>query len=107
MLPTVIKTCPSADVNFQPLSEYQAQTPETFFDGKPTLYYHDDKIKAWVSNEQYKRLYFFSGSDEDSRNPTSPESYALENDGGKHLREEDQVEVFVASKYAGKISTIL
>ncbi|RYP05299.1 hypothetical protein DL764_003897 [Monosporascus ibericus] len=95
MLPTVIKNCPVADNDFEPLSEYQARTPETFFDGKPILYYHDNKVKAWVSNEQFKRLYLFSDAAEgeiDSVSPSPPESYALENNGGKHLRE-DIVEV--------------
>lgn len=100
MLPTVIRACPSADNDFEPLSEYLAQTPETFFGGKPILYYHDSHIKAWVSNEQFKRLYFFADSgDEGALHPTPPESFALENDGGKHLREDAKVEVFVVSKY--------
>ncbi|RYO85303.1 hypothetical protein DL762_005256 [Monosporascus cannonballus] len=106
MLPTVIKSCPSADNDFEPLSEYQARTPETFFEGKPILYYHDNKVKAWVSNEQFKRLYFFSDAAEgdiNSASPSPPESYALENNGGKHLRE-GIVEVFVASKYVGLLA---
>ncbi|KAI1482969.1 hypothetical protein K445DRAFT_26445 [Daldinia sp. EC12] len=97
--PTVIRTCPSADNDFQPLSEYQAQTPDTFFDGKPVLYYHDENVKAWVSKEQYEALYIFSKGSEDGStplNPSPPESYALENNWGKHLFEE-KVEVFVAS----------
>ncbi|KAI1462397.1 regulator of volume decrease after cellular swelling-domain-containing protein [Annulohypoxylon moriforme] len=97
--PTVIRTCPSADNDFQPLSEYQAQTPETFFDGKPILYYHDENVKAWVSAEQHERLYIFSKPSDDASTPPSPsppESYALENNGGQHLREE-KVEAFVAS----------
>lgn len=99
MLPTVVKTCPSAENDFNPLNEYQAQTPETFFGGKPVLCYHDAQIKAWVSSEQFKSLHFFSdGSDEDALSPSPPESHALENDGGNHLREE-KVEAFVASKY--------
>ncbi|KAI1651970.1 regulator of volume decrease after cellular swelling-domain-containing protein [Daldinia loculata] len=97
--PTVIRTCPSADNDFQPLSEYQAQTPDTFFDGKPILYYHDENVKAWVSNKQYEALYIFSKGSEDGLtplNPSPPECYALENNWGKHLFEE-KVEVFVAS----------
>ncbi|KAI2470830.1 hypothetical protein F4781DRAFT_159329 [Annulohypoxylon bovei var. microspora] len=98
--PTVIRTCPSADNDFQPLSEYQAQTPDTFFDGKPILYYHDENVKAWISAEQHELLYIFrSKAPEDGSaplNPTPPESYALENSGGQHLREE-KVEAFVAS----------
>ncbi|KAI1370872.1 regulator of volume decrease after cellular swelling-domain-containing protein [Hypoxylon crocopeplum] len=100
MLPlTVIRSCPSADNDFQPLSEYQAQTPDTFFDGKPILYYHDENVKAWVSAEQHEQLFFFSKASEDGSaplNPTPPECYALENSYGKHLHEE-KVEVFVGS----------
>ncbi|KAI0380848.1 regulator of volume decrease after cellular swelling-domain-containing protein [Hypomontagnella monticulosa] len=97
--PTVIRTCPSADNDFQPLSEYQAQTPDTFFDGKPVLYYHDENIKAWVSGEQHDQLFFFSKTVDDSSaplHPTPPECYALENNWGKHMREE-KVEAFVTS----------
>ncbi|KAF2971882.1 hypothetical protein GQX73_g1703 [Xylaria multiplex] len=100
MLPVVIKTCPSAENDFLPLSEYQAQTPETFFEGKPVLYFHDESIKAWVSNEQYEQLFFFSKAAADestSLTPTPPESSALEN-GGANTREEKEVEVFVSSK---------
>ncbi|KAI0881083.1 regulator of volume decrease after cellular swelling-domain-containing protein [Annulohypoxylon maeteangense] len=97
--PTVIRSCPSADNDFQPLTEYQAQTPETFFDGKPVLYFHDENVKAWVSKEQDTLLYIFSKPSDDANPPLSPsppESYALENNGGQHMREE-KVEVFVAS----------
>lgn len=94
MLATVIKSRPSADEDFQPLSEYQAQTPDTFFEGKPVLYFHDENVKAWCSPEQSARLHIFSGD----KQPTPPESHALENEGGKHLHEEDKVEVFVASQ---------
>ncbi|KAI1843969.1 hypothetical protein JX266_009835 [Neoarthrinium moseri] len=96
MLSTVIKSCPSADNDFQPLSEYQAQTPETFYGEKPVLYFHDANVKAWCSIEQSTELQFFAaeGSDQPGE-PTSPENNALENTG-KHLREA-RVEVFVAS----------
>jgi len=98
MLPMVIRSRPSADNDFQPLSEYQAQTPETFFDGKPVLYSHDENIKAWVSDEQYEQLFFFSRlTANESSTPTPPESYALDNEA-KDLREEKRVEVFVSSK---------
>lgn len=100
MLPTVIRSRPSAESDFEPLSEYQSQTPETFFEGKPVLYFHGENIKAWVSKEQVDRLFFFSKAPEDGSNPlnpTPPESHALENNG-VHMREESDVEVFVASK---------
>ncbi len=99
--PTVIRSCPSADNDFQPLSEYQTHTPETFFDGKPILYFHDENVKAWISAEKYEDLFFFSkpsADDETSLNPTPPESYALENNGGSHFHEES-VEAFVASRW--------
>ncbi|KAI1822006.1 regulator of volume decrease after cellular swelling-domain-containing protein [Xylaria intraflava] len=100
MLPVVIQKRPSADNDFLPLSEYQAQTPETFFEGKPVLYFHDENIKAWASSEQCEKLFFFSKSTADSSaplTPTPPESHALENEG-RHMREEKSVEVFVSSR---------
>ncbi|KAI0471750.1 regulator of volume decrease after cellular swelling-domain-containing protein [Xylariaceae sp. FL0804] len=93
MLATVIDACPSADEDFEPLSEYQAQTPETFFDGKPILFYHDANIKAWIARGQYARLpALFSGITQAS----PPEAYALEGEG-QDTSEEERIEVFVAS----------
>ncbi|KAI1437516.1 regulator of volume decrease after cellular swelling-domain-containing protein [Xylaria sp. CBS 124048] len=97
MLPAVIKKCPSAETDFLPLSEYQAQTPETFFEGKPVLYFHDQNIKAWASSEQYEQLFFFSKPIAAPPTPSLPEVLALENEG-KHLVEEKNVEVFVSSR---------
>ena len=99
MLPAVIQKCPSAETDFLPLSEYQAQTPETFFEGKPVLYCHDESIKAWVSNEKYEELFFFSQKftgDPTSLKPTPPESRALDSED-KYTCEE-KVEVFVSSR---------
>ncbi|KAI0490554.1 regulator of volume decrease after cellular swelling-domain-containing protein [Xylaria cf. heliscus] len=100
MLPAVINSCPSAENDFLPLSEYQSQTPETFFEGKPVLYFHDENIKAWVSREQSEQLFFFSkatADDSASVNPSPPESHALGTED-KHTREEKNVEVFVSSR---------
>ncbi|KAI0872252.1 regulator of volume decrease after cellular swelling-domain-containing protein [Hypoxylon argillaceum] len=100
MLPAVIKSRPSAENDFLPLSEYQAQTPETFFEGKPVLYFHDESVKAWVSSDQYERLFFFSKTTADnltSLNPTPPESHALDSED-RQTREEKRVEVFVSSR---------
>ncbi|KAI0106447.1 regulator of volume decrease after cellular swelling-domain-containing protein [Nemania sp. FL0031] len=100
MLPVVIKSRPSAENDFLPLSEYQAQTPATFFEGKPVLYFHDENIKAWVSSDQYEQLFFFSKITADNQtalNPTPPESNALDSED-KHTREEKRVEVFVSSR---------
>ncbi|KXJ92937.1 regulator of volume decrease after cellular swelling-domain-containing protein [Microdochium bolleyi] len=94
MLATVIKTCPSAEDDFEELSEYQSQTPQTFFDGKPVLHAHDKHVKAWVSEEQHGRLFFFS--DNGSIRPSPPHSGALGNNG-EGTREDSQVEAFVAS----------
>jgi chloride channel, nucleotide-sensitive, 1A len=100
MLPTVIRSCPSAETDFEPLSEYQSQTPETFFGGKPVLYYHDEHVKAWCSVEHQARLEFFAekGSAADLKSPSLPESAALGNDGGQHLVEANKVRVFVTSE---------
>lgn len=95
MLPTVIKNCPSADGDFEPLSEFEAQTPETFFGAKPVLYHHEEHAKAWAPREQHERLPFFSTP---PGHPTPPECQALGTDGEEHMREEVRVEVFVASK---------
>ncbi|KAH9909491.1 regulator of volume decrease after cellular swelling-domain-containing protein [Xylariomycetidae sp. FL2044] len=100
MLSTKINALPSADNDFQPLSEYEAQTPATFFEGKPVLYYHDQNVKAWVSNEQAERLYFFSKLPEGNDligHPSPPESYALGNRWGNPIREEERVEAFVTT----------
>ncbi|KAI0914222.1 regulator of volume decrease after cellular swelling-domain-containing protein [Ustulina deusta] len=100
MLPVAIKSCPSAENDFLPLSEYQAQTPETFFDGKAVLYFHDENTKAWVSNEKYEELFFFSeqvAGASTSLSPTPPESHGLDS-GDKHTCEEKKVEVFVSSR---------
>ncbi|KAI1305717.1 regulator of volume decrease after cellular swelling-domain-containing protein [Xylaria venustula] len=100
MLPVVINSCPSAENDFLPLSEYQAQTPETFFEGKPILYFHDESIKAWVSNDKYEELFFFPEKivdDTNSLKPTPPESRGLDSED-KHTCEEKKVEVFVSSK---------
>lgn len=104
MLATVIKTCPSAKDDFDELSEYQSQTPQTFFGGKPILHAHDEHVKAWVSEEQHGRLFFFSSptnaaasAEGPSTRPTPPHSGALHSNG-EDMREDSQVEVFVASK---------
>jgi hypothetical protein len=97
MLPTFIKNHPSADSDFEALSEYQAQTPSTFFDSdrKPVLYFHDANIKAWCSDEHSERLFFFPSGDNTSK-PSAPEFHALEHT--QDIRE-DLVEVFVASRF--------
>ncbi|KAI2643158.1 regulator of volume decrease after cellular swelling-domain-containing protein [Xylaria nigripes] len=100
MLPVVINSRPLAETEFLPLSEYQSQTPETFFEGKPVLYFHDENIKAWASSQQFEKLFFFSKFSADNSTPgtpTPPESFALDNEG-KHMREEKNVEVFVSSR---------
>ncbi|KAI1329117.1 regulator of volume decrease after cellular swelling-domain-containing protein [Xylariaceae sp. FL0255] len=95
MLPSVIRSCPSADNDFLPLSEYQAQTPDTFFDGKPVLHFHDATTKAWVSEDRHiEQLFFFS---DPVAAPTPPESQTLRGDHNSGVREEKNVEVFVSS----------
>lgn len=51
MLPTTIRSPPAA-ADFTPIEEYEAQTPETFFGGKPVLHHRLDGVKAWIPASQ-------------------------------------------------------
>ncbi|KAB5513608.1 regulator of volume decrease after cellular swelling-domain-containing protein [Coniochaeta sp. 2T2.1] len=54
-----LRTPPSLS-DYVPLSDYQAQTPDTFHGGKPVLYYHATSVLARVYESQSKSLPFFS-----------------------------------------------
>ncbi|KAK6218856.1 hypothetical protein QIS74_06065 [Colletotrichum tabaci] len=58
MLPTTIRSSPSLG-DFIPIEEHQAQTPETFFGGKPVLHFHLDGAKAWIPASQKGNLAVF------------------------------------------------
>ena len=97
-MPTVIKDCPRAESDFQDKGEYQEQTPETFFGGKPVLHYHDVSVKAWVPADQRQRLQFFAErAGESLVVPTAPESHGLD-ETTLQTSSEALVETFVASK---------
>ncbi|KAI0145117.1 regulator of volume decrease after cellular swelling-domain-containing protein [Xylariaceae sp. FL1272] len=100
MLAQVVKACPSTDNDFQPLNEYQAQTPGTFFEGPPVLHYHDKSTKVWVAAQQADQLFIFSkpSADSSAATPTPPESHALDDATKDSTHEEKGVEVFVSSR---------
>lgn len=55
---TTIRTPPSA-ADFTALPEYQAQTPDTFFDGKPVLHSRVAGARCWVPRAQRGSLPVF------------------------------------------------
>jgi len=68
-LPTTLRSPPSLD-DYTPLSEHQAQTPATFFGGKPVLHYHATSAKAYLPKSQRGMLAFFPA---DAHAPASAE----------------------------------
>jgi nucleotide-sensitive chloride channel 1A len=93
MLPATIRSPPSLE-NYTPLSEHQSQTPETFYGGKPVLYYHATGAKAWIPTSQRGSLPFFPadlGSD-----PSGPEGGVL--NGTPEELVEQIVDLFVNSE---------
>jgi len=46
------KEAPSLE-SFIPLAEHQAETPGTFFGGKPVLHYHSPRAAIVVTKSQY------------------------------------------------------
>ncbi|PKS10706.1 hypothetical protein jhhlp_002463 [Lomentospora prolificans] len=74
-MPTTTIRSPPSEADFTPLSEYQAQTPETFFGGKPVLYYHATGAKSFVSKDQCGTLPVFPT--DSSALPSGPEAAAL------------------------------
>ncbi|KAK3501748.1 regulator of volume decrease after cellular swelling-domain-containing protein [Neurospora crassa] len=93
MAPTTIRT-PPALADFKPLEEHLRQTPETFFGGKPVLYYHATGAKAWIPKSQRGRLPFFPADLE--AEPTAPESAALSE--GAEETVEQKVDLYVNSQ---------
>ncbi|PNY28913.1 Uncharacterized protein TCAP_01173 [Tolypocladium capitatum] len=58
MLATTIRSPPSAE-DYVPLADYQSQTPESFVDGKPVLYFHLQGATASVPKSQCGSLAVF------------------------------------------------
>ncbi|SPQ21513.1 51df190b-7808-476b-a99f-dffb60a7d76f [Thermothielavioides terrestris] len=77
------------------LSEHEEQTPESFYDGKPVLYYHATGAKAWIPKSQRGKLPFFPA--DLSSAPTAPENSALS--GQSEDCVEQQVDLFVHSRH--------
>ncbi|KAF9876983.1 fpd1 benzoylformate decarboxylase [Colletotrichum karsti] len=93
MLPTTIRS-PPAVADYTPIEEHQAQTPETFFGGKPVLHYQLDGAKAWIPASQKGSLAVFPA--DISTTATAPEGATLR-DSNEELAEQ-QVSVFVNSE---------
>ena len=87
---TTIRTPPAIE-NYTRLEEHQESTPESFFGGKPVLYYHGIAAKAWLPKSQRGSLPFFPQDFEGSA--TIPEGVSV--DGAAEDTVEQQVELFV------------
>ncbi|KAK4239369.1 hypothetical protein C8A03DRAFT_42978 [Achaetomium macrosporum] len=85
---------PFALSDYTPLSDHQEQTPESFYDGKPVLYYHATGAKAWIPKSQRGKLPFFPA--DLSSEPTAPENSAL--NGQTEENVEQKVDLFVNSQ---------
>ena len=90
---TTIRSPPSSD-EFVSLPEYQSQTPDSFFAGKPILHYHVTDAKAWIPAEWASRLPIFPA--DSSVTPSEPEAAAL--NGSASDMKEQKVELFVNSE---------
>ncbi|WYZ38410.1 hypothetical protein EsH8_III_000324 [Colletotrichum jinshuiense] len=93
MLPTTIRSPPSLG-DYTPIEEHQAQTPETFFGGKPVLHHHLEGAKAWIPASQKGSLPVFPAD-------SSASASAYDGTTLKDLPEEvveQQVSVFVNSE---------
>ncbi|KAH7152038.1 regulator of volume decrease after cellular swelling-domain-containing protein [Dactylonectria estremocensis] len=93
MLPTTIRTPPAVG-DFTPLSEYQAQTPETFVGGKPVLHFHVTGAKAWIPKSQCGKLALFPA--DSSQKPTAPEGDGINGDAEELV--EQNIDIFVNSE---------
>ncbi|KAL2117930.1 hypothetical protein VTJ04DRAFT_7590 [Mycothermus thermophilus] len=79
--------------DYTPVSEHQEQTPESFFDGKPVLFYHATGAKAWLPKSQLGKLPFFPA--DLTSEPSAPENSTL-TDQSEDLVEQ-KVDIFVNS----------
>ena len=58
-MPTTTIRTPPSERDFTPLAEYQAQTPNTFFGGKPVLHSQIAGAKSWLPKAQRGSLPVF------------------------------------------------
>lgn len=87
---------PFALGDYTPLPEHQEQTPDSFYDGKPVLYYYATGAKAWIPKSQRGKLPFFPA--DHSTEPSAPENSALNGQSEESI--EQKVDLFVNSRYA-------
>lgn len=93
MLPETIRS-PPALVDFESMEEHQEKTPDSFFGGKPVLYYHAIGAKAWLPRAQLGRLPFFP--QDTATTPSAPEGALLRERVDEKI--EQKVDVYVTSK---------
>lgn len=84
MLPTTIRSPPAIGDHLT-LAEYQSQTPESFADGKPVLYFHTSGATASIPKSQCGSLAVFPA-----------DSVTTEDGSGEEIAEQ-KVDVFVTS----------
>ncbi|KAK4230408.1 regulator of volume decrease after cellular swelling-domain-containing protein [Podospora fimiseda] len=90
---TTIRSPPPLS-DYTPLAEHQEQTPESFYDAKPVLYYHGVGAKAWIPKSQRGKLPFFPADLEAA--PTAPENVGLVDAVEENV--EQKVDLFVNSR---------
>ncbi|KAF6837110.1 hypothetical protein CPLU01_03222 [Colletotrichum plurivorum] len=94
MLPTTIRSPPAAG-DYTPIEDYESQTPETFFGGKPVLHAQLDGVKAWVPASQRGRGLAVFPADL-STAASAPEGATLKEQSEELV--EQVVSVFVSSE---------
>ncbi|CRK18813.1 hypothetical protein BN1723_011702 [Verticillium longisporum] len=92
MLTTTIRPPPSVG-DFLPLEEYESQTPETFFGGKPVLHHHLQGAKIWIPKSQSAALPVFTDA---SAAVSAPEGATLT--GTTDDLTEQTIDLFVNSE---------
>lgn len=70
-MPTTTIRTPPSEAEFTPLSEYQAQTPDTFFGGKPVLHSKTVSARCWMPKAQLGSLPVFPA--DSTTAPSGPE----------------------------------
>ncbi|MCJ1369794.1 hypothetical protein MMC20_001006 [Loxospora ochrophaea] len=89
--------------SFTPLSQHQAQTPESFFSGPPVLYYHSPAATLVVSRLELQSTEVFSGLVDTSGNSHSAGINGRGANGDETENQQDAVisgiDIWVTSKY--------
>ncbi len=108
---TTIRIPPSIPSDFIPVAEYESQTPDTFFGGKPVLHYYAANAKIWLPTLRDTTLPVFPLPSEAAAlaegsasveavatAPTLPEAAALGASGAASTYHEYRADIFVSSQ---------